>query len=476
MNPDPTFSIDMQNHPCARKVSLYANLVEDEVDYASLVNCVMRHTRCGDYCLRISKTTRKQVCRFMFPFEILLESKLIEDPENSDIYRFLSQRNDPLVNSHNRAVLQVWRANIDWSAVTTTESVTQYIGKYAAKSEPASKNYSDTLCEIIDDHMRPCRDSTFAIKCLLIKNASERDISAQEVCHLPMGCHLQESSRRTVVLNLSETSLFSSQLRWRRDGDDGEPQGTSLSFFSRYLERPDEFQNESLIEMAKKHYFGRRKWIKYRNEAVVRILPELVGNIMPNTNKWESFYRQQVLLYSCYISVGEAKRDFQTWSECYAELSRTTDNQVGDLSMVMDEFEDESDSEEEPQEDWMMLAEMAPNSVPSLDIDLILRSFDTMQNWSEGLQHYSSIADDIRFTHTLGQVVHEEHLDPALQISSIILSHQQNAALDMVLQSLRTCSTIRLIINGGAGTGKSTLIHASVHSVRELFKNDKSVR
>ncbi|KAI3903891.1 hypothetical protein MKW92_023196 [Papaver armeniacum] len=141
---------------------------------------------------------------------------------------------------------------------------------------------------------------------------------------------------------------------------------------------------------------------------------------MPNTDQWESFCRQQVLLYSCYRSVGEAKRDFQTWSECYAELSRTTENQVGDLSMVMDEFEDESDSEGEPQEDWMMLAAMAPNFGPSLDTDLGLRSIDLRQNW--------------------------------------------------------TCSTIRLIINGGAGTGKSTLIHAIVHSVRELFRNDKSVR
>ncbi|XP_026448675.1 uncharacterized protein LOC113348970 [Papaver somniferum] len=437
MNPDPTFSVDMQNHPCARKVSLDANLDEDEDDYASL---------------------------------------LIEEPENNNIYRFISRRNDPLVNSHNRVVLQVWRANIDWSAVTTTESVTQYIVKYAAKSEPASKNYIDTSRGYIDYHWRPCRDSTSAINRLLIKNASERDKSAQEVCHLLMGWHLQESSRRIVVLNLSETSLFYSQLRWRRDGDDGEPQGTSLSFFGRYLERPDEFQNESLIEMAKKHYFARRKWCKCRNEAVVRILPELVGNIMPNTDQWESFCRQQVLLYSCYRSVREAKRDFQTWSEYYAELSGATENQVGDLNMVMDEFEDEIDSEEEPLEDWMMLAEMAPNFGPSLDTDIGLRSFDLRQNWSEGLQRYSSIADDIRFTHTMGQAVHEEHSITGLHIASTILSHQQHAALDMVLHSLRTCSTIRLIISEGAGTGKSTLIHAMVHSVRELFRNDKSVR
>ncbi|KAI3899201.1 hypothetical protein MKW92_016431, partial [Papaver armeniacum] len=47
---------------------------------------------------------------------------------------------------------------------------------------------------------------------------------------------------------------------------------------------------------------------------------------------------------------------------------------------------------------------------------------------------------------------------------------------DIVLHSVRTSSTIRLIIYGGAGTGKSTLIHAIVRSTREIFRNDKSVR
>ncbi|KAI3964409.1 hypothetical protein MKX01_028744 [Papaver californicum] len=425
MNLDPAFSIDMQNHPCAKKGSLDSNLDDDEADYASLVNFVMQHTRCGDYCLGISKTTRKQLCRFKFPFEILLESKLVEEPANSNMYRFTGRRNDLLVNSHNWAVLQTWRANIDWSAVTTIESVTQYIGKYAAKSEPDSKNFIDTLRGIIDDQRRPCRDSTSAIKRLLIKNAWERDISSQEVCHLLMGWHLQESSRRFVVLNLSETSLFSSQLRWRRDG---EPQGTNPSFFSRYLERPDAFQNESLIEMTKKRYFVRKKWCNYRDEDVVRILPELVGNIMPDTDQWESFCRQQVLLNTCYRSVEEAKRSSLTWSECYDVLSRATENQPVHLGMFEDEFEDENDAEDtEPLEDWMIAAGMTPNFGPAGDTDLGLPSFDVEHNWSEGLQHYPSIADDRRFTHTLGQTAQEEHSATGLDIPRTVLSKQKQA-------------------------------------------------
>ncbi|KAI3913053.1 hypothetical protein MKW92_038755, partial [Papaver armeniacum] len=41
---------------------------------------------------------------------------------------------------------------------------------------------------------------------------------------------------------------------------------------------------------------------------------------------------------------------------------------------------------------------------------------------------------------------------------------------------MRVGSTIRLIISGGAGTGKSTLINVIVHLTRELFQNIKVVR
>lgn len=64
--------------------------------------------------------------------ELLDDSKLVEEQADNNMYRFVGRRNDKLLNSHNRAVLQTWRANIDWYVVTTTESVTSYIAKYAA--------------------------------------------------------------------------------------------------------------------------------------------------------------------------------------------------------------------------------------------------------------------------------------------------------------------------------------------------------
>ncbi|KAI3893646.1 hypothetical protein MKX03_006224, partial [Papaver bracteatum] len=58
-------------------------------------------------------------------------------------------------------------------------------------------------------------------------------------------------------MNLSDTSLFSLQLRWKRHVDSGEQGLTNPSFFRRYFERPDNLRNMSLIEVAKKYHFDR---------------------------------------------------------------------------------------------------------------------------------------------------------------------------------------------------------------------------
>ncbi|MCL7050153.1 hypothetical protein MKW94_023326 [Papaver nudicaule] len=124
----------------------------------------------------------------------------------------------------------------------------------------------------------------------------------------------------------------------------------------------------------------------------------------------------------------------------------------------------------------MQASGMAPDCMQVDDIDLGLRSYNVDHDWSEGLQHHPSVYDRIRFTHTLGHSTQEERLAIDPDFSVTVLSEQQQKALDLVLQSLRAHSTIRLIISGGAGTDKLTLINAIVRSTREMFGNNKAVR
>ncbi|RZC87713.1 hypothetical protein C5167_028166 [Papaver somniferum] len=197
---------------------------------------------------------------------------------------------------------------------------------------------------------------------------------------------------------------------------------------------------------------------------------------MPDTDHWESYCKQQVLLNSCYRSIEEAKRNFDTWSDCYSELIRPIGNPSVDLGMVEDELEEEMHPEDEPRDEWMVASAMAPNSRVLEDTDLGYREIDLINNWSQGLLDHPSIHEKKGFINTLKQTVQETHSVSGSGTSLIALSRQQQVALNLVLESLRSESTIRLIISGGAGTGKSTLISAIVHSTRELFGNEKSVR
>jgi len=56
-----------------------------------------------------------------------------------------------------------------------------------------------------------------------------------------------------------------------------------------------------------------------------------------------------------------------------------------------------------------------------------------------------------------------------------LLSNEQLKAHDLVLNSLKDGNTIRMIICGGAGTGKSTLVKAMVQSITEYSKTTKAV-
>ena len=88
-----------------------------------------------------------------------------------------------------------------------------------------------------------------------------RDISAQEVCHLLMGYLLLKSSRKIILLNLSEMNMLSSTIKRRQGDNNGESVGTDSSFVARYMTHPLNYENTSLVPMAKKHYFNRDRCI-----------------------------------------------------------------------------------------------------------------------------------------------------------------------------------------------------------------------
>ncbi len=128
----------------------------------------------------------------------------------------------------------------------------------------------------------PEENSLASIQKLLLASVSERDISAQETCHLLLSIPLYHSSRQYVSLNLNEEAI-----RWiRGTGSNGNDEAhtkikekgrTTQSPLKKYWERDEQFEDFSLYKLNLTHKYVNGRWQKSKRENIVRILPRLSG-------------------------------------------------------------------------------------------------------------------------------------------------------------------------------------------------------
>ena len=108
-----------QPHPCTIIVTNVPNTALDE-DYTNLVNTVQRHTHCSPaYCIKQKQNQQQPICRFGYPKECTDQIDITFEQLSSDDIRatLTTKRNDPRLNSHNRLMLQNWRANVDLQVI-----------------------------------------------------------------------------------------------------------------------------------------------------------------------------------------------------------------------------------------------------------------------------------------------------------------------------------------------------------------------
>ncbi|CAB4427787.1 unnamed protein product [Rhizophagus irregularis] len=181
-----------EKHPCQKDSS---EIDDGLQDYIELINKLQRHMRCSpSYCIRTNREG-VQTCKFGIQ-------------------------------------LQGWKANVDLKPILSIHAALQYISKYASKAEPSSLAFSEIFKQILNNS-NPDNSSLSPIQKLLLNSVSERDISAQETCHLLNGTALYHSSRSFVSLNVNEEGL-----RWIQgtgSGDNVEDTGrTTQSALKRY--------------------------------------------------------------------------------------------------------------------------------------------------------------------------------------------------------------------------------------------------
>lgn len=104
-NPDPPDQgcwIKPSIHPCQRRHEAIVTTQQSDNDYVDLLNMVQRHTRCStNYCLRKKQSEGDLKCRFHFPFESCVRTKLEFEPINTKggnmkfRAKIVTKRNDP---------------------------------------------------------------------------------------------------------------------------------------------------------------------------------------------------------------------------------------------------------------------------------------------------------------------------------------------------------------------------------------------
>ena len=241
-----------QSHPCVQNPLL---LSDKEKDYADLVNTVERHTKCNAaYCLRKKKGESQVKCRFDYPRPLQAQTTL-EFEELSDKRiraKVVTKRNDPLINSHNKSLLQFWRANVDVQAIVDIEDCVQYMTKYAAKAEIKSqtaKQIFKTCVSKLSHTSQPCN----AMRSAMIKSIGERDFSAQETSHMLLGLSLYNCTFTftTLILDDSKTT----EIERTSTGTKLTSKPSIIHYYSKRFQNNDsEMQQMNLLTLSSHFY------------------------------------------------------------------------------------------------------------------------------------------------------------------------------------------------------------------------------
>lgn len=276
-------------HPCSQRGS---EVTDVDDDLAQLVNRVQRHTKCStSYCMKSKGGKKANSCRFGFPKKCCDETKIIESDDGTLDIEF--ERNDELVNKHNKWLVRSWRANVDFSPILSERVLCKYIAKYASKCEYKSEIYAQIVANVMNSSVPENEHCKKVIRGLMIGTCAERDYCAQEVMYLLMGYHLYHSSRAFVVLNIRRQA-------WNVISMSRETQHKSL--FDRYSTRPKYLtvrgqktlvEDMSICNFYKHFYFSKNKWVSRRRDAVVRCFPR-ASYVM--TNDFDDL-RNECILY-----------------------------------------------------------------------------------------------------------------------------------------------------------------------------------
>ena len=173
------------DHVCSKDIM---QILDDreamDQDYIDLINSVQRHKNHTSYCRKYKSGV--MFCRFGFPFKAPEPDSYLKFTRKKDggyKTEVITQRNDPVLNKHNRTTMQAFRSNTDMQPVLDWRACLGYISKYAAKAEKRSATINELLSKVLSGLNRANTVET-AFRKMMIATVASKDYSHQEVMQL----------------------------------------------------------------------------------------------------------------------------------------------------------------------------------------------------------------------------------------------------------------------------------------------------
>ncbi len=465
--PDETWRLPSL-HPCAQKFGDIP-LSALEADYQSLVNCVQRHTRCSaSYCLR-RKNNQEPACRFGYPKECTPQSSIsFEKLNNGQIKATLTTaRNDPRINSHNRLMIQHWRANVDAQIIVDVHACARYMTKYIAKSEIKSKSAEDIFAESIS----PSNTTGTALRKCMMKSVGERDFSAQETAHLLLSLPLYQCTYSFVTLSLDGGHLITTDSTC--DSGNSVVNPSMLDMYShRSDDKYSDIINLNLLGFAASYSVYNSELKRRSHAVIVKTFPSYSAD--PKGQKYPLYCKYQLIKLKPWQGSQEHQLTNDNYIAHYHDFLHTdyAHKNVIDYSADLERaeqylrsnHEDTTEDNYEYQssnsrEEWMLLCELNPTyqqesqQTDNIDWEAAARELPqpllhSCPNWVSTMKReYENISSTQQF--------------PRTDIAN--LNRQQAKAYEIVSTHFRSTasqSPLLMMILGTAGTGKSYVIRA----------------
>lgn len=172
--------------------------------------------------------------------------------------------------------------------------------------------------EMYTNIVRTLRDDSSALQVfqrLLINTVGERDLSAQETCHLLLQLPLVKSTRDYIIL-----SLDGSRQVHNEQSEDSTSRATVYSILDHYMHRPSDttFEDMTLLHFAQNYSMPRELGTapKHQKMKIVNVQPHCSPD--PNSPKYEQYCKQKLMLHIPFRNIDQIKGACEEFSEAYS--------------------------------------------------------------------------------------------------------------------------------------------------------------